>query len=281
VHRIDGPATFASSALVVALGSTGCATALSSFQPAHVAPKGHFQTEIGVDVSVSTGAIHKVVDAAEAIDEAANRRDLTDEEKLTIMQGGAHLALNPPALVPHAGIAYAPWDGWEFALRFAASGWRIGARRQLLDQDSNGVDLSVGVGGGRAAFTPPVEDVLDRLHIDDFARWNLDATVAIGQHGLWYRWWAGPHLVYSRMSESMTLSIPFARTQVSGSVSGRALFAGGYAGAAFGYRSVFIGPELSFAWLLGDADVTALGTTTNVDVGSFILYPAFAVMGEF
>ena len=53
-----------------------------------------------------------------------------------------------------------------------------------------------------AAFTPPVEDVLDTVSIDDFSRWNLDLPVAVGQHGSWYRWWAGPHFSYSSMSQS-------------------------------------------------------------------------------
>ena len=38
---------------------------------------------------------------------------------------------------------------------------------------------------------------------------------------------------------------------------------------------------LTLVQLFGDADVTALAGTSNVEVKSFIVYPAFAVMGEF
>ena len=258
----------------------GCATALSTFQPAHVPKKGHFQTEVGLDISESSGAINKVLDAAETLDEAASQRRLTDAEMRQILEGGAHLGLNPPAFIPHAAIAYAPFELWEVSLRFAATGWRVGARRQLLMQEKSGVDLTVGIGVGSAAFNPPIHKILDKLEVNDFVRWNADLPITVGGHGSWYRWWTGPHLLYSSMSETMTLHLPY-DTMVTGSVSGHALYVGGFAGAAFGYGSLFIGPELTLVELLGSADVSAAGTTTQASLNSFIVYPAIALMGEF
>jgi hypothetical protein len=238
------------------------------------------QAEAGLDVSVSAGAVNKVVRAAESLDQAASERQLTDQEQRTILEGGAHLALNPPAIIPHLGLAFAPFQSWEVGVRFAASGWRLGVRRQLLAQAHDGCDLTIGIGVGRAAFTPPIHEAFDTLVVDDFSRWNLDLPVAIGKHGSWYRWWAGPRLVYSNMSQTMTLSLPY-DVSITGSVSGHAFYVGGYAGTAFGYRSVFVGPELTLVQLIGDADVSVLGSTTRVHMSSFIVYPAFALMGEF
>ena len=53
-----------------------------------------------------------------------------------------------------------------------------------------------------------------------------------------------------------------------------------YAGAALGYKSFFVGPELTVTYLFGSADVDAFGASDNVSVGSLVVYPAFAVMGE-
>jgi hypothetical protein len=262
-------------------GLSGCATALSSFQPAHVPPAGHVQAEAGLDVSVSAGGINKIVDAARTLDDSASQGGmLSDADKRTILQGGAQLGLNPPALIPHAGIAYAFAPGWEVSGRFAASGWRVAARRQVLEQDEASVDLSVGLGFGAAAFDPPVHRVLETVEVNNFSRWNIDVPVTFGRHDSWYRWWAGPRVAYSRMSQDMTLAIPGQPT-VSGSVSGYGLYLGGTAGLAFGYGSLFIGPELTLVRLVGRADVTALGTTDRVDLDAFVIYPAFALMGEF
>ncbi len=262
--------------------AVACGTSLSTSQPAHVPEKGHLQTELGADVSFSTGSIRKVIDAAESVEDASSTRMLSDDEKLTILEGGAHLAMNPPALIPHLGIASAPFDDWEFALRLAASGFRLGVRRQLLHQADAGVDFTIGLGVGRALFTPPIDSVLETLEVTDFQRWNFDVPAALGQHGSWYRWWAGPRLLYSTLSQTMVLSLPGV-PEIEGTVSGSAVYVGGFAGAAFGYRSVFIGPELTLVEMIGSAnvEVDALGANVDFSVTSFIVYPAFALMGEF
>jgi hypothetical protein len=269
-------------AAVAACLPLGCATALSSFQPAHVPRQGHFQTEVGLDISESVGAINKVLDAAETLDEAAAERSLTEDEQRHILEGGAHLGLNPPAFIPHAGLAYSPFDRWEASLRFAATGWRLGVRRQLFAQDEAGVDFTVGLGFGTALLDPPIHEILGTIEVDDFVRYNLDLPITVGNHGSWYRWWAGPRLLYSGMSESMTLTlhVPY-DTTVTGSVSGHGVYLGAFAGAAFGYRSLFIGPELTVVELLGSAEVRAAGATTRASLDSFVVYPAIALMGEF
>jgi hypothetical protein len=259
---------------------SGCAGSLSTAQPAHVPDQGHVQAELGADVAIPTGTIGKAIDAAEALEAAAEQRALTDAEKRSILEGGVNLAVNPPALIPHAGVAYAPFELWEVGIRFAASGWRLGIRRQLLTHADHGLDLTIGVGLGRAAFEPPVDNVLGTLEVDDFVRWNFDLPIALGRHGDWYRWWTGPRLIYASMSQSITLSLPGEASEVAG-VSGNALYIGGHAGAALGYRWIFIGPELTLVQLFGDAELRALGETTEVDIDSFVIYPSLHVMGEF
>jgi len=261
--------------------AVACAPALSSFQPAHVPAVGHVQAELGADVSVSLGSVNSIVRASETLDHAASERMLTDDEKRAILAGGANLGLDPPAVIPHIGVAYSPLEHWELGLRFAASGWRVSVRRQLLEQRDSGVDFTVGVGFGRAIFDPPIHSVLETLTVNDFSRWTLDFPITVGQHGSWYRWWAGPRFLYSHTSQTMTLNLPVDDMTVTGSMAGHALYVGGYAGLVFGYRSVFLGPEFTAAKLFGNADVTALASTMNLDIDSFVLYPALALLGEF
>ncbi len=93
--------------------TSGCATDLSSFQPGHVPEPGHYQTELGTDLSLSTGSIAKVVDAAVALDQASSSRPLSDDEKRRLLAGAANLGMNPPAIIAHMGLAYSPAKDWE------------------------------------------------------------------------------------------------------------------------------------------------------------------------
>jgi hypothetical protein len=263
---------------------TACGVGLSSNQPAHVPAPGHAHAELGVDVSYPTGTIPDVIHAAESVEQATDERAVSDAEKRKIFEGAAAIAINPPAAVAHVGFDYGVAERWEVGLRLATSGARLSARTQLLKQADAGVDLSLGLGLGRALFTPPVHSVFDSVTVDDFSRWNIDVPIAIGRHGSWYRVWGGPRLLWSQVSQTMTLTLrDFGTPQpirTTGTVSGHALYVGGYAGAALGYRSFFVGPELTVTYLFGSADVDAFGGRDNVSVGSLVVYPAFAVMGE-
>jgi hypothetical protein len=263
----------------IALASFGCATTLSSFQPAHVAPRGHAQAEAGFDISYPASSLRDDLRAAEALQTAAQQRMLTDDERRAILAGGAALGLDPPAVIPHAGFAYSPFDEWEIGLRLAASGWRAGVRRQLVHQETSGFDLTIGAGVGRAAFTPPINDVLTTLDVTDYGRWNVDFPIAFGRRGSWYRVWGGPRILYSSTSQSFTLSLPN-EPVVTGTISGSGLYLGGYAGVAFGYKSFFIGPELVLAEVIGSGTVSTLGSSSDVPLNSFIVYPGFALMME-
>ena len=270
--------------VLLALSSAACGVGLSSNQPAHVPEKGHAHAEVGVDVSYPTGTIPDVIHAAESVEEATDQRAVSNDEKRKIFEGAAAIAINPPAAVAHVGLDYGVAENWEVGLRLATSGVRVAGRVQLLKQAVAGVDLSIGLGLGRALFMPPVHSVFDSVTVDDFSRWNVDLPMALGRHGSWYRVWGGPRLLWSHVSQTMTLTLQDFGTpqpiRTTGTVSGHALYVGGQAGAALGYRSFFVGPELTVTYLFGSADVDAFGGRDNVSVGSWVVYPAFAVMGE-
>src|SRR5688572_148368 len=89
------------------IGLQACSTALSSSQPAHVPEKGHVQAEMGADVSIPLGSIDEAIDAAETLEAAAEQRTLSEREQREILEAATHLALNPPAVLMHIGVAYA------------------------------------------------------------------------------------------------------------------------------------------------------------------------------
>src|SRR5687767_7617529 len=115
--------------------AAGCAPTLSSFQPAHVAPKGSVTAEVGTDIAVPTGSIVRAYDAAKTLVSASRSRTLTEDEKIQLFSAGTNLALSPPGPVNHIGVTYTPAERWEVGGRYSSQALRLGGRRQLLVQE--------------------------------------------------------------------------------------------------------------------------------------------------
>jgi hypothetical protein len=272
--------------LLLFLSSSGCAAALSSFQPAHVAPKGHLSAEFGWDVSAPLGTIIRAVDAAKTLAGAAKNRSLTDAERRQLIEAGANVALAPPGVVTHAGLTYTPFTAWEVGVRWSPGTWRGGLRHQFLDQATHGVDLTAGLGLSRYTFEFPLNDLIgDVLHLDDFTRWNLEVPVVFGKHDSWYRLWGGPRLLFSRFDTALTLHLPPTGSTpeevVAASVDGSATYLGAQGGFALGYAHLFVGLELTIVRLISSAHLELAGQRQDVDLGGFIIHPGVALMGEF
>jgi len=265
----------------------GCAPALSSFQPAHVAPKHHVQVELGMDVSIPTGTIADTIDAAITLVDVAKTQELTEEQRKMLFDAGAGLALNPPSATPHIGIGVSIIDNLELNLRYTGSAIRLGGRYQILSKEKQGVDLTAGFAVGRYVLEFPVSSILDIVTLDDFTRWQFEIPLTIGTHGTWYRVWGGPRIVLTKFGTALTAKLPIpgvsdaTETEVA-SFSGTGAYYGGQIGGALGYKYVFFGFELTMAELLSGGQLDAFGKKAlDVNLNSFIVYPAFALMGEF
>lgn len=264
----------------------GCAPALSSLQPAHVAEKGHFQAELGMDVTIPTGTIESVIDAGIAAAKAAESRKLEEPEKKQLFDAGAALALNPPSVVQHLGLAYTILDSWEMNLRYSVSALRLGTRYQLLKHKKHNIDLTVGAGVALYVLQFPVGSILDIVELEDFTRWQFDFPIQIGTSGDWYRVWGGPRLMFTTFGTELVVNLP----EVSGysgeteiaSFDGTGMYVGGQIGAALGYKKVFFGVELTLVQLFSSGALDAFGQRAlAVDLDSFVIVPTFGLMGEF
>ncbi|EYF04756.1 Hypothetical protein CAP_4232 [Chondromyces apiculatus DSM 436] len=275
------------SALSSLIGTTGCAPSLSTFQPAHVARKGHVQIEAGSDISIPTSGVGRLVDAAEALVDVAEQRELRDEEKQTLFDAGAALAINALSPVPHVGLAYTPVDKLEVSVRYSGA-LRLGLRYQFLTKARHGVDLSAGFGAARYTLAFPVSSVLGILELEDFERWQFDIPILVGKSGDWYRLWGGPKGMFTTFGTQLVLTTP----EVSGSSTsqetqlasfdGTAFYLGAQGGVALGYKYVFVGFELSMAYLAAASEMTVLGQPVHaVDLDSLVVAPGIALMMEF
>ncbi len=269
------------------LGSAGCAPALSTFQPAHVPDAGHVQAELGTDVSIPTGTIGDVVDAAIDLANAARGRELTNEEEVALFDAGASLGVHAPSPVPHIGIAFAPLDQFEVGLRYSGSAIRLGVRGQFLKEKEHGVDMSVGLGASYFSYSFPVGNVLYVLELEDFKRWQFDLPILFGKKRDWYRLWGGPKALFTTFGTSLVLSLPEVpgvrggKTELA-SFDGTGLYLGAQGGAAVGYKHVFFGFEMSMAYMAASWDMAVLDEPVrSKKVNSLIVAPGFALMAEF
>jgi hypothetical protein len=270
---------------VLAVLWSACAPPLSGFQPAHIPAQGHVQAEAGLDVSAPTGTIVRAIDAGKTVVNSARQRALTDDERRRLIEAGANLALEPPAIVMHAAVAFVPIKGWELGLRYASGAWRLGTRTQLVWPETGGMDLSVGLGLSRQATGFPVDRVLDYLTLDDLTRYSVDLPVLVGKRTPWYRLWGGPRLVLSRFSAALRLNLPAvagspAQAEAA-SVDGSTALVALQGGAAIGYAHIFLAFELTVARLFGGARLTLASAGQDIDLGGVIISPGVAVLGEF
>lgn len=270
-------------AVLATLG--GCAPSLSRMHPAHVAPKGHVQADVGMDVAVPTGVLDKLTSAGKTLARAgANGQRLSEQQQLQVFDAGIAVLAVPPLVAPRASIAYTPIDKLELELGYVGNGFRLGTRYQLMDRFTGPFDVSLGVGVARAAVDVPLGNSVPGLRVEGFSRHTLDLPLLIGTSRDWLRVWAGPRLAFTWFSTSLTLQLPEAPPQ-GGGFSGFGTYYGGQAGVAVGYRQLFLGFELTIVRFNGHAEAGVVGTIApggrRLALEATVVQPAVALMGEF
>ena len=144
--------------LLLVASVAGCAPSLSTFQPAHVAPKGHLSASAGLEGNVPVGAFETLVDDGKNLaQQGASGQALTDDQKWKIFDAGVNLLLLTPSVTPHFALTYVPIDHLELGVRYAGDAWRGGVRYQLLDHVNGPFDFTVGVGVSRYTFEFPIK----------------------------------------------------------------------------------------------------------------------------
>ncbi|WP_437680117.1 hypothetical protein [Sorangium sp. So ce131] len=271
---------------LLALSTCGCAPALSTFHPAHIAEKGHAQAEFGADAALALSRPREHVfwgiDAAYA----ARSSELSQEERLQLFKAAGGHALSPTAVTPHVGIGFTPVDRWEANLRYTSSSFRVGTRHQLSEMDKDGYDFTVGAGLAYFLRGYPLESGLEILELKDFWRWQIDVPILFGRRGEWFRLWGGPRLMLARFGTDIVLNLPafngYPGEQENGSFLGYAAYLGTQIGGAVGYKNLFVGFELTSAYIFGSGLIDAFGQRGfKFNLDGYIINPAIGVIAEF
>jgi len=273
--------------------SAGCAPSLATMQPAHVAPKGHFEATAAIEIGLPTGTIKRVIDTGDSLShDAINQGNVTPDQERQIFDAGVNFVVSPVSAGTHFAINYTLLDRWEIGVRYASAAWRLGSRYQFLRHEDGPFDMTLGLGVSRQAVEIPLASYVEQiLEIDDFTRYTVDAALQFGTSRAFYRVWAGPKFVYSRFDTAMRLAVPPGVSQPDlASFEGHGFYYGGQAGAAVGWKHVFFAFEMTVAELSGGATVTAVSgprsggadpIAHNSDISGLVLYPALGLIGEF
>jgi hypothetical protein len=268
----------------------GCAPSLATMQPAHVAPKGHFQATAAVEIGIPTGTISKAIDAGTTVSmRVQNQMSIMSSDERQLFDAGVNFVVSPPSANTHFAINYTVLNNWEVGVRYAAGGWRLGSRYQFLHHEDAPFDMTLGAGVSRIATEVPILSTIPLLDVDDFTRYTVDAGLQIGTSRGFYRAWVGPKFLYSNFSTAMRLDIPNSNLPDLASFEGHGIYYGGQGGLAIGWKHVFLAFELTICELTGTAHATALnpagsGNTdiaTDVDISGLVIYPTFGLLGEF
>jgi len=273
--RAPARTTIASDAILivsVAGLAAGCAPSLSTFQPAHVAGKGHLSASAGLEGNAPVGAFETLVDEGKTLaQQGASGMPLTADQKWQIFDAGVNFILLTPSVSPHFAATYVPLERFE-----------VGVRYQLVDRARGPFDLTVGLGVSRFSYEFPLSDQIPGLSLSDFSRWQLDVPVLIGTSRDWFHVWAGPKVLFTTFTTDLKLTLPNDITLAS--FDGTATFLCGQGGVALGYRWLFFAFELTLAEALGTAHLSApvlAPPTHDTKISSFTIYPSLGVMAEF
>jgi hypothetical protein len=276
-------------AVTVLSFAAGCAPSLATMQPAHVAPKGHFQVTTAFEVGIPTGTIGTIIDTGKTISDIAQQQmSLTPEQERQLFDSGVTVVVSPPSVGYHFAGYYSPLENFELGLRYAGGGWRFGGRYQLMHHQTDPFDMTIGAGISRSTYEIPLASYIPILEVEDFTRYTVDVPLQIGTSRNYYRVWGGPKFLYSHFSTAIKLSIPGVDTPDLASFEGHTLYYGGQVGFAIGYKYVFLAFELTLAEVSGRGNVQTApdprdgqAVVHNTDISGFIIYPAFGLIGEF
>lgn len=260
----------------LACATSGCATSLATLQPAETLAPGHVQVSGALAVNVPASRIVSLVSEANTQTQAfANDPTYvpSEDDRRRLLSAAVGLALSSPGVNPDIMLRYGVVKDLDMGIRWSGLAAHADAKIRFLggDGEDGGMQGAVSLGVSKALYSGLVFDVLERLDVNDYSRWNLEVPVLFGKRlGDVGHVWFGPKYVASRYSVDASLQ----DFGVVPTTTGWIHHFGAFAGAGIGYKSVFLFGELTVAKMW--AEPTIFGQ--KVDLGGIVVVPAGGLM---
>lgn len=260
--------------VLLATLTTGCGTSLATLQPAETMAPGHVHVSGALAVNVPAS---RVVEAVDVANDIANRYadpgyKPSTEDQRRMLGAAVGLALSSPGVNPDLMLRVGILRNLDAGLRWSGLAAHLDAKYRFLGgEEPNDFQGAVSVGVSKALYSGLVFDVLEKLDIDDYSRWNVEVPVIFGKRlGDVGHVWFGPKYVLSRYSVDASLQ----NVGVVPTTSGTFHHLAGFVGAGVGYKHVFLFGELTIAKMWAKPEIFG----EKVDLGGIVVVPAVGLM---
>jgi len=262
---------------VLALATAGgaCAMNVSETRPAKVLRGGEIQLAEMNDIVIPTRAVGGLIDGAR---DAANSADdgLTPEERRTLIGAASAISLTGPGYGAHIDMAAGLGYRFDLQARLGNGIYALSLRRGFpLSEKWN---LALGARGAYnsgATFVEYADYVTEWVKLSETRRFDGQLFVQAGpEWGEWARLWFGAKGMVSPLRTDIDA------TRIGGTqerIEATIYHAGGFVGAAIGYRWIFFVVELNV--LASYGHVRAFGE--DYDLSGYVIAPSYGFMGTF
>ena len=263
---------------VLALATAGgaCAMNVSETRPAKVLRGGEIQVAEMNDVVIPTRAVGGLIDGARDAANAADDRMLTPEERRTLIGAASAISLTGPGYGAHIDMAAGLGYRFDLQARLGNGIYALSLRRGFpLSEKWN---LALGARGAYnsgATFVEYADYVTEWVKLSETRRFDGQLFVQAGpEWGEWARLWFGAKGMVSPLRTDIDA------TRIGGTqerIEATIYHAGGFVGAALGYRWIFFVVELNVLASYGKFRAF----DEDYDLSGYVIAPSYGFMGTF
>ena len=285
--------------VALVLVGSGCATNLSTLQTAKTLRPGQLRIGGGVGVYIPAGQVASAIgegvkQAKDGITALQNKENynVSQEDQEAMLTTAFALAVLPPSTSYEINARYGVVENLDVGLRYGLNALRADAKYRLIHAGGHegegeggrrSFDLAIGLGVSKYFFSNPVLDVLEKVKLVSFSRYDVEVPLYISaDFNPYFGIYFAPKYVYSHTSVEMAL---LEIVEACGCVEQRLQLPTNvdmhFVGATGGLRAGL--PRLSFY-----AELTGGNTFVNPmimgkprNLGGVTLYPSIGLAGTF
>ncbi len=208
--------------LVLVLVGSGCATNLSALQTGKTLRPGQIRVGVGAGVYIPAGQVvdaigEGVKQAKNGVQAAQNKENfnVSREDQETMLTTAFALAVLPPSTSWEINARYGLIDNLDVGLRYGLNALRADAKYRLLhlggpEGDGEGsrrsFDVAIGLGASKYFFSNPVLDVLEKVKLASFSRFDIEVPIYVSvDFNPYFGLYVSPKYVYSHTTVELKL----------------------------------------------------------------------------
>jgi hypothetical protein len=284
--------------MVLGLVGSGCATNLSTMQTAKTLRPGQFRIAGGAGVYIPAGQVvdaigHGVKQAKNGVTALENKEnfEVSRDDTEAMITTGVALALLPPSTGYEISARYGVIKDLDVGVRYSFSSIRADAKYRLIhlggpegegEGGRRSFDVALGVGVSKYIFNNPVIEMLEKVKLAEFSRWDVEVPLYISaDFNPYFGIYMAPKYVYShtrmefRVLEVIEACGCVEEIQVPSTVDMHFVGATGGIRAGLPKLSVFL--EVT----AGNTFVKPVVLGKERNLGGVTLYPSIGLAGTF